>query len=244
METITVSSFYHFTPLAHPAAHKPALLARMQELGVRGTVTLASEGVNATVSGVEISLVEFIGFLQTQLGIALPMKRISHASAQPFQRSKVKVKPELISLGEIAEPSVCVGQYVRPSEWNALIQSADVITIDVRNDYEFQLGHFAGAINPGTRHFKQMVAFTRDHPDVNSGKKIAMYCTGGIRCEKYSAYLLGQGFSEVYHLEGGILAYLEQIPAAQSLWQGECFVFDERVALSHGLFLAHSVAGV
>lgn len=235
MDSITISTFYAFAPVRDPAAHKPALLARMKDMGIKGTVTLASEGVNATVSGAADALNAFVEALSTQLGITLPMRRESHFGAQPFQRSKVKVKRELISLGAEANPAVCVGEYVRPAEWNALITRADVITIDTRNDYEYALGHFAGAVNPGTRNFKEMVAFTRTHLDAASGQSVAMYCTGGIRCEKYSAYLVAQGFRHVYHLHGGILAYLEQIPEAQSLWRGSCFVFDERTSVGHGL---------
>lgn len=235
-QPITVSTFYHFTPLAQPSALKPALLARMQELGIKGTVTLAREGVNATVSGAADALNSFIDFLKNHLGITLPMQRDSYTGAQPFKRSKVKVKRELISLGAEANPSVCVGRYITPQDWNALIASPDVILIDTRNDYEYALGHFEGAINPGTRHFKQMVAFTEREILPNaSGKRIAMYCTGGIRCEKYSAYLMGQGITDVYHLQGGILAYLEHITPAESRWHGSCFVFDERVSVGHGL---------
>lgn len=233
--SITVTTFYQFMPLAQPAVHKPVLLARMQALGIKGTVTLASEGVNATVSGAAEALQTFIDDLKCELKVTLPLSRESHTGAQPFKRSKVKVKRELISLGAQADPSVCVGEYVMPNDWNALIAAPDVITIDTRNDYEFELGHFKGAVNPGTRHFKQMVTFTEQHLDPAAGKRVAMYCTGGIRCEKYSAYLVAQGFTQVYHLHGGILAYLEQIPPEQSLWQGTCFVFDERVSVGHGL---------
>ena len=237
METpITVTTFYRFVPIANPAQHKPALLQHMVARGIRGTLTLASEGVNATLSGEAAALEDYIALLKAQLGIAaLPMARDSYTGAQPFKRAKVKVKRELISIGAPANPSVCVGAYVAPQAWNALITRPDVITIDTRNDYEFAMGHFAGAINPGTRIFKQMVAFTQAHLLPDTSKTIAMYCTGGIRCEKYSAYLMSLGFTQVYHLQGGILAYLEQIPPRESLWRGDCFVFDERVALGHGL---------
>ena len=232
---ITVTTFYCFTPLADPQVHKPALLAGMKERGIRGTVTLAREGVNATISGQAEALSGFIEQLKSQLGITLPMMRESFTGAQPFKRSKVKVKRELISLGVEADPSMCVGRYVAPQDWNALITRDDVIAIDTRNDYEFALGHFKGAINPGTRNFKQMVAFTEQHLAGKTDQAIAMYCTGGIRCEKYSAYLLERGFTRVYHLQGGILAYLEQVPEEKSLWHGRCFVFDERETVSHGL---------
>lgn len=232
---ITVSTFYQFTPLADPSAHKAALLTSMKAFDVKGTVTLAHEGVNATVSGEGEALSQFVEDLKTQLGISLPMSRESHTGAQPFKRSKVKVKRELISLGAQANPSVCVGDYVEPADWNALITQPGVVTVDTRNDYEYTLGHFKGAVNPATANFKQMVRFTEEKLKPLNATAVAMYCTGGIRCEKYSAYLMTQGFERVYHLRGGILAYLEQIPESESLWQGTCFVFDERVSVGHGL---------
>lgn len=233
--SITVTTFYHFTPLPDPSAHKAPLLACMQELGVKGTVTLAHEGVNATISGAAAPLNDFIARLTGELGITLPMARESYTGEQPFKRSKVKVKKELISLGAPADPSVCVGSYVEPTDWNALITRTGVVTIDTRNDYEYAMGHFKGALNPATGNFKHMVRFTEETLKPLQAKEVAMYCTGGIRCEKYSAYLMTQGFERVYHLRGGILAYLEQIPESQSLWQGTCFVFDERVSVGHGL---------
>ncbi len=236
METVTITTFYSFVPLAEPAALKAPILARMQALGIKGTITLASEGVNATISGAEAAIAALIADLRDWLGMVTPTLRSSYFSTQPFKRTKVKVKRELISLGVPSQPSVCVGEYVMPKDWNALITAPNVITIDTRNAYEFELGHFEGAVNPATRNFKQMVKFTANH--LVPQQTIAMYCTGGIRCEKYSSYLVAQGFSKVYHLHGGILAYLEQIPTAQSLWRGSCFVFDERVAVGHGLKVA------
>lgn len=235
---ITVSTFYQFISLAEPSAHKLALLARMQELGIKGTVTLAREGVNATVSGEAAALNAFVDALKAELGTQLPMSRESYTGEQPFKRSKVKVKRELISLGAEANPAVCVGEYVEPGNWNALITQPGVVTVDTRNDYEYEIGHFRGAVNPATGNFKHMVRFTQDVLKPMQATAVAMYCTGGIRCEKYSAYLLTQGFERVYHLKGGILAYLEQIPPEQSLWEGTCFVFDERVSVGHGLVAA------
>ncbi len=236
--SITVTTFYQFTPIAEPAAHKTPLLARMQQLGVKGTVTLAREGVNATVSGETDALTDFIDGLKQQLRIALPMACESHAGAQPFKRSKVKVKRELISLGAPANPALCVGDYVEPRDWNALITQPGVVTVDTRNDYEYALGRFKEAVNPATDNFKQMVRFTEEKLKPMNATAVAMYCTGGIRCEKYSAYLMTQGFERVYHLRGGILAYLKQIPQPESLWQGTCFVFDERGSVGHGLVAA------
>ena len=232
---VRISTFYSFTALAEPAALKAPILARMQALAVRGTITLAPEGMNATISGHPEAIDALMGFLHGMIDFATPTFRDSHFAQQPFKRSKVKVKRELISLGVPTFPDQCVGQYVRPADWNALITQPDVITIDTRNDYEFQLGHFEGAVNPGTRHFKEMVAWTEKHLATAPGRRIAMYCTGGIRCEKYSSWLVAQGFAEVYHLHGGILAYLEQILETESLWRGTCFVFDERVAVENGL---------
>ncbi len=234
-DLVTITTFYSFTPLEDPGSARMPVLERMRALGIRGTITLAHEGVNATISGAADAISGLMLFLADYLGLSTEMQRESHFSEQPFQRSKVKVKRELISLGVPTFPAQCVGEYVAPADWNDLITAPDVITIDTRNAYEYVLGHFQGARNPGTRNFKQMVAFTQEHLTPPSGKRIAMYCTGGIRCEKYSSYLVSLGFSEVYHLKGGILAYLEQIPPEQSLWEGGCFVFDERVAVGHGL---------
>lgn len=236
METpVRISTFYCFTTLADPAALKQPILARMKELEVRGTITLAAEGINATISGSEAALTTLMAFLHEHITFETPTFRDSRFAQQPFQRSKVKVKRELISLGVPSHPAQCVGQYVQPKDWNALITAPDVITIDTRNDYEYELGQFEGAVNPGTRNFKDMVAWTQANLDAGSNTRIAMYCTGGIRCEKYSSYLVAAGFKEVYHLHGGILAYLEQIPEEESLWRGTCFVFDERVAVGQGL---------
>jgi UPF0176 protein len=232
---VTVSTFYSFVALDDPQAHRAPILERMRAADIRGTITLAAEGINATVSGAQEAIDGLMDFLRARLAFTTPTFRESYVGAQPFKRTKVKVKRELISLGVPTSPAQCVGRYVMPKDWNALITASDVITIDTRNAYEFELGHFSGAINPATRNFKQMVAFTQQHLDPASGKRVAMYCTGGIRCEKYSSYLVGLGFSEVFHLHGGILAYLEQIPPADSLWQGSCFVFDERVSVGHGL---------
>jgi UPF0176 protein len=238
---IAISSFYHFAPIQHLSELKRRLLAEMKRHDIKGTITLAPEGINATIAGAPPALARFHALLRSLPPLQNLAPRLSHFTAMPFGRSKVKVKRELIALGAPADPGLCVGRYVAPEDWNALISQTDVTTIDTRNDYEYALGHFAGAVNPATRHFKEMLAFTAQHLDPRKTPKIAMYCTGGIRCEKYSAYLLTQGFSEVYHLQGGILAYLETIPTEASLWQGQCYVFDERVAVGHGLAKSQGV---
>lgn len=232
---IRIDTFYSFAKLADPLALKAPILARMKALDVRGTITLAPEGLNATISGTPEALDALMAELHARIDFTTPTHRTSAFEAQPFKRSKVKVKRELISLGVPTYPAQCVGQYVPPKDWNTLITAPDVITIDTRNDYEFEMGHFEGAVNPATRIFKEMVAWTEQHLSHRTNQRVAMYCTGGIRCEKYSSYLVALGFKEVYHLHGGILAYLEQIPEAESLWRGTCFVFDERVAVGQGL---------
>jgi UPF0176 protein len=230
-----VTTFYHFAPLEHPASLKHALLEYMASQNIRGTITLAREGINATVAGSDAAVRALLATLRALPGFSGLKVRESVTSDIPFKRMKIKIKRELISLGAKADPSVCVGQYVTPSEWNALIAQPDVVTVDTRNDYEYAIGHFRGAVNPATRHFKEMVAFTQTHLSPERTPRVAMYCTGGIRCEKYSAYLLTQGFTEVYHLQGGILAYLETVPEVESMWEGECFVFDTRIAVGHEL---------
>lgn len=239
---VTITTFYSFVTLSEPAKLRAPVLERMKALNIRGTITLAGEGINATISGDAAALDALMVFLNEQFHFTTPTFRESHFGAQPFKRTKVKVKRELISLGVPTFPAQCVGQYVYPKDWNALITAPDVITIDTRNDYEFELGHFEGAVNPATRNFKQMVAWTQANLAGNTNRRIAMYCTGGIRCEKYSSYLVSLGFAEVYHLHGGILAYLEQIPERDSLWHGSCFVFDERVSVGHGLAPAQQAA--
>jgi UPF0176 protein len=238
--TVTVSTFYSFVALDAPAALRAPILERMCVLNIRGTITLAAEGINATISGAAEAIDALMEFLKLHINFTTPTFRESYVGAQPFQRSKVKVKRELISLGVPTFPAQCVGNYVWPKDWNALITSPNVIIIDTRNDYEFAMGHFAGAINPATRNFKQMVAWTEKNLLPKTNQRVAMYCTGGIRCDKYSSYLLSLGFADVHHLHGGILAYLEHIPANESLWQGWCFVFDERVSVGQGLVAAQA----
>lgn len=244
-QPIHISTFYKFAHLGDLDACRAIQLPLKREMirrNIRGTITLAPEGVNATISGEADALHDMMQHLREEKpAIGAFEFKISEHGEQPFARSKVKVKPELISLGEPTDPTVCVGEYVDAADWNALISRPDVVTIDTRNAYEYRIGHFKGAVNPDTRKFKQMVAYTQTHLNPATHKAVAMYCTGGIRCEKYSSYLLAQGFEHVYHLKGGILQYLEEIPEAESLWEGACFVFDERVAVTHALAKDQSV---
>lgn len=230
-----IHTFYKFFSFPDYRDWKPRLLAQMQADGMRGSILLAEEGLNATVSGGDAALERLHALLATIPSIGPMTVKTSQHDALPFGRAKVKLKKELISLGEEAHPEKRVGTYVPPKEWNALISSPDVITIDARNFYETHIGSFKGAIDPKTRKFTQLPAFTRSVADPAKQKRVASFCTGGIRCEKYTAWLLEQGFEEVYHLEGGILNYLETVSAEESLWEGSCYVFDERIAVTHGL---------
>lgn len=232
---ITVAALYHFAPLPDYLERREALLAFMKARGIKGSILLASEGVNGTVSGSAEAMDALLEYLRSWAGFSELKAKFSQHDEQPFARAKVKLKKELISLGVPADPAKGVGEYIAPKDWNALIADPDVILVDARNDYEYYLGHFKGARDPHTRKFRQLADYTREELADAKSKKIATYCTGGIRCEKYTAWLKDQGFEKVYHLKGGILQYLEDVPAAESLWEGDCYVFDERVAVGHGL---------
>lgn len=232
---IAIVSFYKFFPFPDCADWKDRLLLRMQELNVRGTILLATEGVNGTISGEASAVHHVIAFLETIPACApLTCKESTH-DTQPFSKTKVKLKKELISMGEYASPLEAVGEYVAPEDWNVLIAEKDVILIDARNSYETHVGTFKGAVDPATRTFKQLAGYSRTQLEEWKNKKVATYCTGGIRCEKYTAWLKQQGVKNVYHLEGGILNYLEKVKPEESLFEGSCYVFDERTALGHDL---------
>lgn len=231
----TVSAFYKFFPFPDHSEWRGILLAHMREHRIFGTILLAPEGINGTISGTPDSIDSITALLES-IPDCLPLtcKRSAHAE-HPFGKAKVKVKKELISLGEPASPLKGVGSYVSPEAWNKLISRDDVILVDARNSYETHVGTFKHAIDPKTRTFKQLAGFSREHLQEWKNKKIATYCTGGIRCEKYTAWLIDQGIKDVYHLDGGILNYLEKIPSEQSLFEGSCYVFDERTAVDHDL---------
>ncbi|MBE9241149.1 rhodanese-related sulfurtransferase [Synechocystis salina] len=231
-----VTTFYHFTRLDCLAEKQSRWQGLCDRLGLKGTILLAEEGVNATIAGESEAIEEIVKTIAADLGITSLPQRHSWAETTPFQRLKVKIKPEIVSLGlPQVTPEKQVGTYVSPQQWNELLQDPDVVVIDTRNDYEVAIGTFQGAINPRTKRFRQFPDYVKNNLDQQKNKKVAMFCTGGIRCEKASAYLLAEGFSEVYHLQGGILHYLETVSPAESLWQGECFVFDQRVAVQEGL---------
>jgi UPF0176 protein len=233
---ITVVTFYKFVRLADCADWQPVLLEFCQAQTLRGTILLAQEGINGTVAGTPEALAALLAYLRADPRLTDLTARTSEAEQIPFERMKVKLKREIVTLGVPVDPTEQVGTYVEPQDWNDLISDPDVMVIDTRNQYEIEIGSFKGAQNPGTNSFRQFPAYVQQLDPIQH-KKVAMFCTGGIRCEKASSYLLSQGFEQVYHLKGGILSYLEQVSEPESLWEGECFVFDQRVALQHGLDL-------
>lgn len=231
-----VAALYHFAHLPQPQALQAPLLALCQQAEVQGTLILAREGINGTIAGPEAGVRQVLAHIRQIPHLAELEHKESWAEQPPFLRMKVKIKNEIVTMRvpEI-DPSRYAGTYVQPEDWNALIQDPDVLLVDTRNDYEVNIGTFAGAINPNIDTFVEFPDWIQNPDNRQGKKKIAMFCTGGIRCEKSTAYLRQQGFDEVYHLKGGILKYLESVPAEDSLWQGECFVFDERVSVGHGL---------
>lgn len=229
-----VAAFYHFAPIENTAKLQTRLKEVMAEQDVKGTIILASEGVNGTVTGARDGIDALLRFLRGLEGFADLVHKEAVYERHGFERTKVKCKAELIGLGAHANPMEIVGEYVEPKDWNALI-SKGIPVIDTRNDYEVEMGTFEGATDPQTKRFKDLPEWTEKNLDANRDKEVAMFCTGGIRCEKYSSYLKEKGFEKVYHLKGGVLKYLEEIPKEESKWQGDCYVFDERIAVDHDL---------
>ena len=237
---IKVAALYRFVSFDAPAALQPLIQEQCTTSGIKGTILLAHEGINGTVAGKPAAIDALISFLHAIPGCAELDVKYSHANEMPFYRMKVRLKKEIVTLGvDGIDPKREVGTYVQPEDWNALISDPDTVLIDTRNDYEVAIGTFEGAVDPRTKSFSEFPEWFRTHRDeLAAGKtKFAMFCTGGIRCEKSTAFLKAEGINDVYHLEGGILRYLENIPEAESKWQGECFVFDERVSVKHGLEL-------
>ncbi|MEM9708740.1 MAG: rhodanese-related sulfurtransferase [Pseudomonadota bacterium] len=232
----SIAALYQFTRFDDPAALAGPLRDLAEKGGVRGTLLLAREGVNGTIAGPPDGIDRVLAHIRTLPGCAeLEVKR-SEAAAMPFKRLKVRLKREIVTMGRPeVDPRRAVGRYVAAEDWNALIAQPDVALIDTRNDYEVAIGTFDGAIDPETRAFGDFPAWWEANRDQFEGKRLALFCTGGIRCEKATNYLLGAGAGEVFHLKGGILRYLEYVPEAESTWRGECFVFDERVSVGHGV---------
>lgn len=235
-DSIVVAALYKFVRLDDFEQLREPLLALMLAQNVRGTLLLANEGINGTIAGPRAGIDAVLGWLREDPRLADLEHKESFHDEHPFLRTKVKLKKEIVTMGvEGIDPNRTVGTYLSPEEWNAVISDPETILIDTRNDYEVEVGTFKGAINPETRTFREFPDYVKDTLDPAKHKKVAMFCTGGIRCEKSTAYLKEQGFEEVYHLKGGILKYLEEMPREDSLWEGECFVFDERVTVDHDL---------
>jgi UPF0176 protein len=234
--SILTAAFYKFVELPDYTQLKAPLLARCEALAIKGTILLAAEGINGTVAGAPEHVRALLAFLRADSRLADLIHKESLASEAPFYRMKVRLKREIVSLGVPGvNPARMAGRYVKPEDWNALLDDPDVVVVDVRNDYEVALGTFKGALNPKTRTFGEFPKWASEQESLRGKPKVAMFCTGGIRCEKSTAFLRAQGFEQVYHLEGGILKYLETVPKEHSRWEGECFVFDERVAVDHDL---------
>ena len=235
-----VSAIYKFVKLKDYAELRAPFQAQCDAFNITGSLLLAEEGINGTIAGTRTNINQILKYLRSDSRLADLQHKESSAERPPFYRMKVKLKKEIVTMGvPDIDPTEQVGQYVKPEAWNVLINDPDVILVDTRNDYEVEVGTFKGAIDPHITTFREFPEYVRNNFDPEKQPRVAMFCTGGIRCEKASSYMLQQGFPEVYHLQGGILKYLENVPAKESLWQGECFVFDQRVAVGQGLSPGH-----
>ena len=237
---ICVAALYKFAPLTEREKHRGALAQLCEELGIKGTLLIAKEGINGTIAGSDAAITRILQEIRAIAGLKELQPKFSRAAKMPFLRMKVRIKPEIVTMGEPNIDPLCdVGQYVDSQDWNALISDPSTILIDTRNDYETGVGTFKGAIDPDLKTFRDFPAWFRAERErlLGEGKapKVAMFCTGGIRCEKSTAFLKAEGVEDVYHLDGGILKYLETVPEDETLWEGECFVFDQRVTVGHGL---------
>ena len=235
---LTICALYKFTRLDDFEEIQGPLKIFLESLNIRGTLLLAKEGVNGTIAGDNDSIMKSLDYLQKDERLVGLEYKFSYSEKPPFKRLKVKLKKEIVTLGvSDIDPIFSSGTYVKPADWNELVNDPDVVLIDTRNNYEFEIGSFKGSINPNTETFREFPAYTKNNLEKYRDKKIAMFCTGGIRCEKSTAYLKSKGFENVFHLQGGILKYLEEVKEDESLWEGECFVFDDRVAVKHNLEL-------
>jgi len=235
---IVVAALYKFVDLPDYRSLQAPLLACCEDNGIKGTLLLASEGINGTIAGTREGIDTFLSYLRSDVRFKDLDHKESCAKSLPFYRMKVRLKKEIVTMGlDDINPNKMAGTYVKPEHWNTLISDPDVVVIDTRNDYEVEIGSFKNAINPNIKTFRDFPEWIRQQKSLQKKPKVAMFCTGGIRCEKSTAFMRKEGFDEVYHLQGGILKYLEVVPEQESLWEGECFVFDERVAVGHGLKL-------
>ena len=231
-----VAALYRFVRLEDYENLRGPLLAFCEARGIRGTLLLAEEGINGTIAGTEQAISEVLAYLRSDNRLADLDCKFSYNTDRPFLRMKVKLKKEIVTMGRPGiDPNQCVGRYASPEQWNALVDDPECLVIDTRNDYEVEIGTFQGAINPNTTSFREFPEWVEENLDPSKHKKVAMFCTGGIRCEKSTSLLVSMGFEDVWHLQGGILNYLEKTPVEQTRWDGECFVFDSRVSVDHDL---------
>ena len=230
---VTVAAFYRFFALSDPSALREELCANFTPEEILGTTLIAPEGINGTMAGSSATIDRFLAFLEERTGLSRAEVKFSTTEAEPFRRLKFKLKREIITFRTAPVDPTRPGQYVDPTQWNELLADPEVLLLDTRNSYETEIGTFAGAIKPPLSTFSDFATYVSENLDPGKHRKVAMFCTGGIRCEKASAYMLQQGFPEVYHLKGGILKYLEDVPVESSQWQGACYIFDERVSVDH-----------
>ncbi len=236
MSNFLTAALYKFVSLPDYKDLQQPILDICLKHNIKGTLLLAKEGINGTIAGATADIHAVLDYLRQDTRLADLEHKESYADKHPFYRMKVKLKKEIVTMGvQEVDPNAVVGTYVKPEDWNTIISDPDVVLLDTRNDYEVHIGTFKGAVNPKTTTFREFPKYVAENLDKNKNKKVAMFCTGGIRCEKASSYMKQAGFEEVYHLQGGILKYLENIPKEESLWEGECFVFDQRVGVKHGL---------
>jgi len=236
MSKVVISALYHFVVLENYKQLRQPLLDLMLENEIKGTLLLAREGINGTVAGSQQAIDHLLNWLKSDTRLAELRHKLSYDKTMPFYRTRVKLKKEIVTMGvEGIDPNHVVGTYVKPEDWNSLISDPDVVLVDTRNAYETAIGTFKNAIDPHTDSFREFPDYVKQNLNPQQHKKVAMFCTGGIRCEKSTAYLKEQGFDKVYHLQGGILKYLETVAEKDSLWEGECFVFDNRVSVDHSL---------
>ena len=238
--TYRIAALYLFTPIADPAELKQKFLQELSPLQLCGTLLIAPEGINGTLAGSELAIQELLICLNNNIGLSQKDVKFSYSAEKPFNRFKIRLKREIVTFNQPhVNPNLRVGTYIEPDQWNTLIEDPDVTVIDTRNKYETLIGTFKNAIDPKIDSFTEFSDYVRENLDPKKHKKIAMFCTGGIRCEKASSFMLAEGFESVFHLKGGILKYLEEIPKEQSRWQGDCYVFDRRMAVGHGLTTGH-----
>jgi len=239
---IKVCALYKFKTLGNLEAKREEILSAFEKFKIKGTLLISQEGINGTISGDAESLDAAISIISNVTGINEIPRKYSWAKKHPFHRCKVRIKKEIVTIGSSdVNPNKIVGTYVAPKDWNAIISDPEVLVLDTRNDYEVEIGSFENAIDPKTSSFRDFPKFVRENYDPKTHKKVAMFCTGGIRCEKASSFMMMEGFEKVFHLEGGILNYLDKVSPEESMWKGDCFVFDDRVAVSHGVALTDYV---